>query len=779
MNKVKIKLSVHQLVDFLLRNGDIDNRIFNRSTMNEGSKIHSYYQSKQGKNYLSEYAFDQVFDYKDYEIELHGRADGIIIDKDGNYIIDEIKTTVSDIPSFALEHKSWHLGQAKCYAYMFSKERNLSEISIRLTYFRQGHNEKQIDTYHYKYSELEKFVYDLFDQYLNFYNILLRKSKLKDESIDLISFPFENFRLGQKKLSKYVYSNGIKGGRLFIEAATGIGKTMSCIFPIIKLIKNSDAKIFYLTAKTSGKESAENAVNILINKGLNISYINVTAKEKICFSPGKGCFPDECPYAKGYYSIIKEVIEKSLIATNKFSYNTIIDIAKAFNICPFELQLDLSLFCDFIICDYNYVFDPLVYMKRYFDDVSGTYYFLIDEAHNLIDRSKEMFSSSFCYDDFLKAKKSMKKIDYKPIKRCFTKINKLFLNYFDELEFGNNIINDLLFDDYKILNKFYNEYLELSKSNSNLITEELKDFFLKINKFIKIYELYSSPFLMYVHKNKSKKDISINIVCLDASSFLKTTLNNSKATAFFSATLSPSDYYIDLLGGERSDPYLSLPSPFNKDNLLIMVAPKLSIKYSRREESYSEVITYIKSAISHKIGNYLVFCPSYEYLEKLLENLNIENTNIIKQNKDMNDEDKEKFINEFKTNPMSTTIGFAVLGGAFSEGIDLVDDRLIGAIIIGVGLPKINFVSDQSAIRFSKSGLNGNDYAYIYPGMNKVMQAVGRVIRSESDRGFVLLIDERYATNKYQELFKEEWKNYKVVLNNEDIDKIVSKFFKK
>ncbi len=779
MNKTIIKLSVHQLVDFLLRSGDIDNRIFNRSTMNEGSKIHSYYQSRQGSNYLSEYNFDHVFDYKDYEIRLHGRADGIIVNKDGTYTIDEIKTTVSDIPSFAMEHKNWHLGQAKCYAFMFAKERNLKEISIRLTYFRQGHSDKRIDTYKYDYSSLEQFVYDLFDQYLNFYNILLRKQANKDKSIENIQFPFNSFRAGQKKLAKYVYSNGIKGGRLFIEAPTGIGKTMSCIFPLIKLIKNEEAKIFYLTAKTSGKESAENAIKTLIDKGLNISYINVTAKEKICFSSGKGCFPEECPFAKGYYSIIKDVIERSLISTNVFDYNTIVNIAKAFNICPFELQLDLSLFCDFIICDYNYVFDPLVYMKRYFDDANGNYYFLIDEAHNLIDRSKEMFSASISYDDFLKAKKSIKKLDCKPIKRCFTKINKIFLSYFESFDVGNNIINDLLYDDYKLFNKFYNEYLELSKKDNAAITEELKDFFLKINKFIKIYELYSSPFLMYVFKDKKRNLTSINIVCLDASTFLKSSLINSKATTFFSATLSPSDYYIDLLGGERNDPYLSLPSPFKNENLLVMVAPKISTKYTKREETYLEVINYIKSAISHKIGNYLVFCPSYEYLERISQYLSLENANIIKQDKDMNDSDKEKFIKEFKQNPTETTIGLAVLGGTFSEGIDLVDDRLIGAIIIGVGLPKINFVSDQSALRFSKLGLNGNDYAYIYPGMNKVMQAVGRVIRSENDRGFVMLIDERYATNKYQDLFREEWKNYKVVLNNEDIDKIVSKFFKK
>ena len=777
---IQLNLSVHQLVDFLLRKGDIDNRIFNRTSMSEGSKIHSYYQSRQGDNYLSEYPLLKTYLYDNYEITLQGRADGIIINDDGTYTLDEIKTTVAELSIFASENKSWHLGQAKCYALMFMDERKIQEMSIRLTYFRQGHKDKLVDQYRVTYNDVKKYVYSLFESYTNFYAILLRKQNERNNSIKTLTFPFINYRLGQKKLAKYTYLVGKKGGRLFVQAPTGIGKTMSTLFPNIKLLeKNKDGRIFYLTAKNSGKESAYQAILILKKHGLKINEILITAKDKICFNQGKGCNPDECPFAIGYYNKIQDVLKESLLSKTDFDFQTIVDIALKNNICPFELELDLSLYCDIIICDYNYVFDPLVYMKRYFDEDASNYYLLIDEAHNLIERSKEMYSSNISFYNFKKAKKSLTKVDYKPIKRTFTKLNKMFKEYDGTYENGYTILNDLLPKTYTILSSFYNAYQDMSKSHHELISAELNDFFLDVNKFLKIFDYYSECFILYIHKTDKKNDLTINLVCLDASKFLKSVTNRVHSSIFFSATLSPFEYFADLLGGERQEPYLSLASPFPSDNLLLLIAPKISIKYANRKNTYQQVAEYIKAFVSHKIGNYLVFSPSYEYLENLSFLLQSDEYLIIKQEKEMDDVKKEEFLNNFVYEPKKTMVGLAVIGGAFSEGVDLVSDRLIGAVIIGVGMPKINFVSDQIAARYDNLNLPGKDYAYVNPGMNKVMQAVGRVIRSENDRGAVLLIDERYTLNKYQDLFKEEWKNYKIVFNCDDIDKLVSHFFKK
>ena len=369
MKKV-LELSVHQLVDFLLRTGDIDNRVFNRSSMSEGSRLHTSYQSKQGINYISEYPLKQTFVVDEIEVILQGRADGIIKKSDRDYVIDEIKTTVIDLHEFRDANLDWHLGQAKCYAYMFANALNLDTIGVKLTYIRQGkESEKFIDEYLFITKELENDVYALIEQYLEFYNVIIRLEEERDASIKTLEFPYDKYRKGQKELSKYVYGAIKNKEKLFIEAPTGIGKTMSCIFPSIKYLAEDDkSKIFYLTAKATGKENAHKALQILKEKGLSISDIIITSKEKICFCKDKACNPDECIFAKGYYNKIKNIIKESIIRYDDFDLDTITYIANKHSVCPFELELDLSLFCDVVVCDFNYVFDPTAYMKRYFDE---------------------------------------------------------------------------------------------------------------------------------------------------------------------------------------------------------------------------------------------------------------------------------------------------------------------------------------------------------------------------------------------------------------------------
>ncbi len=776
-----IKLSVHQLVDFLLRRGDIDSRIFNRSAMNEGSKIHASYQSKQGNEYISEYPLKRTIKIDDFEFIIEGRADGII-KKDNRYIIDEIKTTVVSLPVFRKEQIDWHLGQAKCYAFMFADEQKLSEIGIRLTYIRQGvSDEKLIDDYSFTYDELSIYVKKLLTEYLAFYQIILRKDKERNDSIKELSFPFDRYRSGQRELAKYAYSIGKKGGKLFVEAPTGIGKTMSTIYPFIKCIEqNSEGKIFYLTAKNSGKESAYNAIKILKNKGLSIYEIMISAKDKICFSKGKGCNPDECPFTKGYYNKIQSVIKNSLLKYSDFTYDTICKIAKENEVCPFELELDLSLFNDIIICDYNYMFDPLVYMKRYFDGDTSNFLVLVDEAHNLIDRSRDMYSASISSKKYNDAKKASRKIDNKKLKNSLKRMTKMFNEFRETYPINENTIASFDSKMFRVLDSFSLAVQDINKNDNKSMNPELLDFFLDVNKFIKIFDFYSERYISYIKVGQGKRgNVTLHLSCLDASSFLKRSLNSVKGSVLFSATLSPIDYYINLLGGDiEKDSYFLLKSPFPKENLRLLVAPKLSIRYSEREASYQEVAKYIEACISHRIGNYIIYAPSYEYQDKLLSYLNVpSDCELVVQTKEMTDQEKEDFVNKFKPKPDNTTIGIAIIGGSFAEGIDLVSDRLIGAVIIGVGLPKINFESDKIAEYYRSKELPGKDYSYTYPGMNKVMQAVGRVIRSESDRGAVLLIDERYMQNQYRSLFRNEWDDYRVVLNVDDLNEEIKDFF--
>lgn len=778
--KAHIELSVHQLVDFLLRSGDIDNRVFNRSSQTEGSRLHSVYQSNQGKNYISEYPLRKQFLIDNIEIVLQGRADGIIKKSENEYIIDEIKTTVIELEQFREENLDWHLGQAKCYAYMFLDALKLDHIGVRLTYIKQGKNSKKlIDEYYYQFSELEKDVYGYLDKYLEFYNVIMRLNEQRNASIENLSFPFKSYRKGQKSFSKAVYEAAQNKGKIFIEAPTGIGKTMSAIYPYVKYLKQDElSKIFYLTAKATGKDNAYKAINILKDNGLNISDIIITSKEKICFCKGQSCNPDECPFTKGYYNKIKDVLKESIMRYDDFDYETICHIANKNMICPFELELDLSLFCDVIICDYNYVFDPISYMKRYFDEDASHYLVLVDEAHNLVDRSKDMYSASVDKKLFLKAKKSLKGVSNRKIKNALARINKVFEYYEDTYEIGTVKVDDFSLETYKEFNHFITAYQEVSKEDNKVISKELTDLYIEINKFIKIAELISDHFLLYVKKEED--NVTFKIYCLDASRFLAATCSRVNSTALFSATLSPIDYYANVLGGDiNKNQTMILESPFPKENLKLIIAPKISTRYKNRDKSYVDVANYIKTFVSNKVGNYFIYLPSYEYLDNILPMLEFdENVDVFIQRKDMSEQEKQDFISNFHQIDERSKVGLAIIGGAFGEGIDLVGDSLIGVAIVGIGLPKINFESNHVAEYYKNNNIDGFNYAYTYPGMNKVMQAVGRLIRTEIDRGAALLIDERYMWNDYKSLFKKEWSDYEVVLSIDELKETLQNFFK-
>ena len=767
-------LSVHELVDFLLRTGDIDNRINNAATMNEGTLIHAYYQSRQGKNYISEYPLLESFKVKDYLITLEGRADGII-DLGNSAIIDEIKSTIAPLEEYHKENEAWHLGQAKCYALLYAHEKGYQSISIRLTYIHQLDKSQMVKTYDFLTSELEKDINELFEEYVDFFEIIYNKKIKRNDSAKTIKFPYGSFREGQKDLAKYSYAIAKNGGILFAEAPTGIGKTISTLYPCVKSFADTDNdKVFYLTAKSSGKDMAFSASNLLIENGLKGSVIEILAKDKVCFSKGKACNPDECPFAKGYYSKIREIIKGSILSKDVFSTDEIVSIARNNAICPFELQLDLSLYTDIIICDYNYFFDPMVYLKRFFDKDATNMTVLVDEAHNLVERGRAMYSASFDSYNYRRVKRSLRHFEHKKLKAAQTRMTKLF-NSFKDFPIGSKLIPMLSKTQINAINAYLLACNDVNKNHHSVVTEEFKDFYLELNKFIKLLDFYDDTFALYVTK-KNEKDVRITLFCIDPSEHLKRTLNQVKGKVIFSATLSPSDYYIDMIGGESTDPVLSLPSPFNKNNLKLLVAPKISIRYKNRQETLEEVAAYIKEAISYKVGNYFIYVPSYEYLESLLPHLDGD-YDLLVQQKDMSEEEKQSFLSCFVENPTKTTLGVAVIGGAFSEGIDLVGDRIIGVVVIGVGLPQICFERDLIKNYFNKVENKGYNYAYVSPGINKVMQAIGRVIRSESDRGIALLIDDRYLTEEYHELFKNTYSDYEVVTSIEDIKEQVENFW--
>lgn len=773
----KVVLSTHGLVDFLLRRGSIDNRIYNNASMTEGTRIHLRYQQIQNGSYLSEQELKCSIEYDDFLFEITGRADGIIVGKEYP-IIDEIKSTVADLKEFYEEQKEWHLGQALVYAYMYAKENSINRMGVRLTYISQRDEEdKLIINFSYDFDEIESYVMNLIKEYVAFYRMIDMHNIDRIESADRLEFPYKEYRKGQRELAKYVYGTILNEDTLFIEAPTGIGKTMSTLFPSVKTFSCCDTeKIFYLSAKKVAKDVAFEAAKTLLANGLKAKCIKISAKEKMCLSERGHCNPDECPYALGYYNKIKEVIKEIIQKEKLIDENVITKYALKNEMCPFELQLDVSLFTDIIICDYNYLFDPMVYLKRYFDESKTKYVALIDETHNLVDRSRDMYSCELSLDSICTLQYKFKKMKHPKFKRALKKL-VIYLSKFQNGDMYQIIESDFDSELYQILNLVFKHGQDILKNYQNYVIDEFLQVFRDVNHFLKLSEFISSDFKLYFEN--ANEDVIVHIKCVDSSKLISKTLKKLKASIFFSATLTPIDYYVKCLGGNDDTPIVKLESPFDSNHLLTLVRKDISTRYKDREFSYKEIARTIESVIKKKKGNYLVFFSSYNYLDNVFDNISLENDiNLIRQTKEMNDKERDDFLSNFVSEPTNTTVGFAVLGGVFSEGIDLVSDKLIGSIIVGVGLPQISFERDLIKEHYSSEEMNGYEYSYVNPGITKIIQAAGRVIRSDDDIGVVVFIDDRYMQMKYRDIIRKQYPNSFYVSSCKEIEDKLEIFWK-
>ncbi len=782
---IYLSLSVHQIVDFLFRSGDIDDRVFNTSSMLEGTRLHKHYQDRQGKNYLKEYFLKYTFNVQDYEITVEGRSDGVIL---GNVItIEEIKTTVDDLEHFHEVNEKWHLAQAEFYAYIYAKINNLSNVNINLMYFSQNKKDSLKKTYNYDFLTLETNVYKYLNDYISYQNTFLIKEQLKEESLKKLSFPFPFVREGQNSLIDSTIDCCLNHTNNFVEASTGIGKTVSTIYGSLRLMKEQKVdKIFYATPKNSGFLNALHALKIFKEKGIKLTSVEITAKEKACINFKKSCKcnPDECEYTVGYYDKLKEVLKEIVLNNDIISASLIKEYATKYKMCPFELSLDLSLLADVIILDYNYLFDPISQLKRYFESPDKQYKMiaLIDEAHNMVNRSVSMFSATLSSLSFLNALKDLKKIKNKRIKTLYESLNEYFLNY---INFDFNEQNEYLIEhlnvEFILKLKSYDEEIKKYKIKHKRFKSELVDNFNRdLHRFLIIYDYfikYNNQYKVFV-KKENNVDVSINIMCLDASNFIASNLNHFEGSILFSATLSPLEYYINsIVGKVKNIKTLSIPSPFDKNNFKVLVDNSTSFIYKDRLLTIDKIKDYILAFCKKRVGNYMVFCPSYKYLETLKLVLNNEDSNIIYQEKNMTNYKKDMFLEEFKEHPNKTTIGVVVLGGIFSEGIDLVGNRLNGVIILGIGLPQISFDNELRKEYYNSLSYNGFEYAYLNVGINKITQAVGRLIRSENDKGVALLIDYRYKNKTYEPLFNDKWSNYKVIKNKYELSKSLDEFY--
>lgn len=778
MNKI-IKISIRNLVEFIMRHGSIDNRYTSSIKAIEGIRGHQRVQKSYGDNYTAEVPLKYTLTYEDLEIMVEGRADGILIE-DEKTIIDEIKTTTKDLLLIDENTNPLHWAQAKCYGYIYSMQNELDNIDIQITYYNIDTKSTRILRQSYTLKELEEFFFWLIDEYKSWAQLESDWVNKRNESIKKLKFPFENYRPGQRELAVRVYKSITDSKKCFAQAPTGTGKTISTIFPAIKAMgEDKTSKIFYLTAKTITREVAQNTISLMRKKDLKLKAVTITAKEKICKMDEVNCNPEYCPYANGYFDRINNSLKDILAKYNDYSKDNIEKISEEYMLCPFELSLDLTNLSDVIICDYNYVFDPRVYLKRFFDTKTTDYTFLIDEAHNLVDRAREMYSATLNEEKFVKVKKLISKKD-----KRITKVIKEIQSYFeDKLEDLTTLDeNDLVESEAplelcEILSsfiKFVDEYL----ARTNEENEELMDLYFDVYSFLSISDFYDKNYTTIY--TKTFNGMNIKIYCVNPQKVIEEKMKKAKSNIIFSATLIPMDYFMKMYSYDEEDFIINLKSPFDVKNRLLMIGDNVATTYNKRFETSCDIASYIANCVQAKKGNYMVFFPSYKYMELVFEKMkeNYPDINTSIQESNMSEEEKEEFLSMFDEDNKETHVGFCVLGGHFSEGIDLTNDKLIGVIIVGVGMPQIGIERDIIKDHMKDSN-KGFDYAYVYPGMIKVLQAAGRCIRTDDDKGVILLLDKRYSQRIYQSLFPYEWYPNFRVRKSDDVKTLCEKFWSK
>lgn len=845
----EIRISVRGLVEFILRHGDIDNRhqVSPDNAMQEGGRIHRMIQKRMGAEYQPEVPLKYTLYTRGYTLIVEGRADGIL-NHDGQVTVDEIKGTYRDVSRMRAP-MPLHVAQAKCYAYMYALKVELQQISVRMTYCNMETEDLRYFYEDYTFDELTEWFEALIAEYRRWADYTWRWRGIRQSSIEGLSFPFP-YRDGQKELVTNVYKTIYHKRKLFLEAPTGVGKTISTVFPAVQAMgKGMGDKLFYLTAKTITRTVAEEALNILRQKGLRMKSVILTAKEKICFMDEVECNPEHCPYAKGHYDRINDAVFDLLTSEEAFSRETIETYAAKHQVCPFEMCLDMTLFADAIICDYNYLFDPHVYLKRFFGDgTGGNYIFLIDEAHNLLERGREMYSAVLWKEQFMELRQELKQTILSEISKKPSKSNvsgQMTFELTTELTpvsytidednsppvgheghgaksilvgegYADKMVYQLEKCNTELLNMkrecegcrvvesidgFVQHLLRLHSTMDDYLSEQesglpvrdlLLEFYFEVSHFLQMYELVDENYVKYTQLGEDGSFL-IKLFCVNPRENLKTCMLRGRSTILFSATFLPIQYYKKLLGGDEEDYEVYAKSVFNPAKRALFIANDVTSKYTRRsEDEFYSIARYIEEIVKNRHGNYMVFCPSYAFLrtiyEKYEENFGGEERQCIIQSESMSEADREEFLARFQGIPPSDAdhgntshgnaiegiameveteesclIGFCVLGGIFSEGIDLKNDRLIGAIIVGTGLPQVCNEREILKLYFDENGENGFDYSYRYPGMNKVLQAAGRVIRTVEDVGIIALLDERFLQFAYRKMFPREWEYFETV----------------
>lgn len=756
--RLVLRVSVRDLVAYALRRGDLDLTTFGAITAGEGIMVHQRVQSSRPAEYRSEVPISHTVERETYAIEISGRMDGIM-EETRPVRIEEIKSTKQDLAELEPRSDPLHWAQAKVYAHVYAQQHDLDEIEIQLTYYHVVERTALELRCLFTRAELALFFAGIIETFATWARTLVDWTCLRDASIAQMTFPFSLPRPGQSEIMKRVARTIRSGEHLLIQAPTGIGKTLAVLMPAIQAIPDEpETKVFFLTARTTGKTAAEKAVAQLRERGLRIKALTLTAKERICFNPDRLCNGQDCVYARGYYDRINAAVHDAF-QNDALDRETIVRVARSHQVCPFELSLDLAISADIIICDYNYVFDPRAYLRRFFDESAGRFLVLVDEAHNLLERGRDMFSAALSKSETLALRRAVRG-ELSALGKRLTAVNKWFLDEQHRHESLPAAEKEPPADIGERLLELTNEaadWLALNRRES--FREALLEYYFNARRFLRGLEIFDETFATVL--SRTDDDLQVKLFCIDPAPHLRRALARASAAVFFSGTLNPPEFFRLMFGCAEDSPHLSLASPFEQANQCVICADSISTLFKHRTRTCSAVSNAIRALIAARGGNYLVFVPSYEYLNLLSRNFAATartGVRILVQSAAMAESERERFICEFSTAAAGASlVGFAVLGGPFAESIDLIGERLAGVVVVGVGLPPVSIERELVRQYYEAAELPGTAFAYQYPGMIKVLQAAGRVIRSETDRGVILLIDQRYRTQPYAGLLPEHW----------------------
>ena len=744
--KPEVRLSARELAEYYCAQGDLMAARASIRRALEGAAAHRRLQAEQEEGYLKEVPLSVTLERSEYMLTVEGRADGIV---PLAAQVHEIKTTYLPLEELDWEHYPAYHAQLWIYGFIYALDKGLSGVSLRLTYYQMQNGKTRDFITQASFEELCTRFNAMVEDYARISDETVRHGQRRDVSLAELQFPFPKYRPSQLDMAQQVYMAVKNKKTLYVQAPTGTGKTAATLFPALKALGTGLCRrVFYCTAKEQTAEAAVRALELMRRGGLRLKSICIAAKDKACLMEKRECDPEKCPYCRDYEIKQHEYLPQ-ILAEDAFSPARVRELGEKYGLCPFELSLKISEYCDCIICDYNYAFHPSIRFRRYFQNSRRDSVFLVDEAHNLAERTRDIFSAKINPAMIARLRRELE--DFPALSGLLRRLEGQLKGLCRGREEQGFLLEQPPAAVYAAAAQIMEKLGEESEHPLPPAAAELSRL---LSDFMMVFEHYRPEYhRCYV----LAADCSLHLLCVHTGAFVRKTLELARASVLFSATLSPHEYYMYMLGADENSYYFELPYPFDPDNLLVVADDGINTAYSARAQACLPIAKRIRATIRIKKGNYIVFFPSYAFLNGVLKEFRAlcPQVPVAVHVPNMSRRDKESFISRFENE--EGVVGFSVLGGHFGEGVDLPGERLIGAVIVGVGLPQLSPERNLIKEYFDSIDMDGYGYAYVYPGLNRVLQAAGRVIRTDTDRGVVLLIDSRYARPPYTELMPQEW----------------------